>query len=142
MVADWKLYELVLFNIVQNAVKYNRNNDGDIVIVLTLKPKKKSLDEYNEGTTYILDTCVIDSGIGISKERQKLLFIPFLELKDKIGINKSENDNIGIGLACSKAICRHMGGDIRVRQSQKGMTSIQFRIPVKIEQLSNFGLNK
>lgn len=123
MVADWKLYELVLFNIIQNAVKYNKSNNGDIVIVLTCKPKKKTLDEYNEEETYILDTCVIDTGIGISSERQKLLFIPFLELKDRIGIKKSENDNIGIGLACSKEICKHMGGDIRVKLSKKGLTA-------------------
>ena len=88
---------------------------------------------------YVLETSVIDTGIGISPERQKLLFIPFLEIKDRIGIKKSDNDNLGIGLSCSKDICQHMGGDIRVKFSQKGLTVFQFKIPVKIEKNKNSG---
>jgi len=30
---------------------------------------------------YLLETEIIDTGIGITKERQKLLFVPFKELK-------------------------------------------------------------
>jgi light-regulated signal transduction histidine kinase (bacteriophytochrome) len=37
MVADWKLYELVMYNILQNALKYNQNIDGDIVFTMTCK---------------------------------------------------------------------------------------------------------
>ena len=35
VVNDWKLYELILFNVVQNAVKYNVH-EGDIVIVVQI----------------------------------------------------------------------------------------------------------
>jgi hypothetical protein len=34
-------------------------------------------------TDYVLETQVIDSGVGISQERQKMMFIPFLELKNR-----------------------------------------------------------
>lgn len=37
MVADWNLYELVMYNIIQNALKYNKNVDGDIVLTMTCK---------------------------------------------------------------------------------------------------------
>ena len=39
--------------------------------------------EQVDGLKYILETTVIDTGIGIIPERQKMLFIPFLELKIK-----------------------------------------------------------
>ena len=38
--ADWSMYKLVLFNMVQNAVKYNKL-EGDIVILLSCKPISK-----------------------------------------------------------------------------------------------------
>ena len=83
----------------------------------------------------VLETIIIDTGIGIQKDRQHLLFIPFLELKDRLGIMKTQNDNIGIGLACSKEICKAMGGDIVLKTSQKGLTAFSFKIPIKTERV-------
>ena len=37
----------------------------------------------DQNETHVFETEVIDSGIGISEDRQKMLFIPFLELKMK-----------------------------------------------------------
>jgi C4-dicarboxylate-specific signal transduction histidine kinase len=46
-----------------------------------------------------------------------LLFKPFLELRDRIGIVKAENDNIGLGLSCSREISRKLGGDMKLKCS-------------------------
>jgi sensor histidine kinase regulating citrate/malate metabolism len=48
---------------------------------------------------------------------------------------KNKNANIGIGLACSKEICNKIGGDIKLKHSQKGLTVFSFKIPIEI--LSN-----
>ena len=61
MVADWYLYEAILFNIIQNALKYNESVNGDVVITQTCKPGKLG--------NFVLETCIIDSGIGISPDR-------------------------------------------------------------------------
>jgi signal transduction histidine kinase len=45
----------------------------------------------------IMETEIIDSGIGISIERQQYLFQPFKELKSNPGIH----NGIGLGLTCS-----------------------------------------
>ena len=67
----------------------------------------------------MLETQIIDTGIGVSKERQKLLFVPFLELKSLQGLlKKPENDNIGIGLNNSYSITKNLGGSIRIKQSE------------------------
>ena len=72
---DWKLYELILFNLLSNAVKYN-TLAGDIIIIASVDSQ---IDD--EGPKFKLVTQVVDSGQGISNDREKMLFIPFLELK-------------------------------------------------------------
>lgn len=47
MKADWEMYELILFNIIQNSVKYVKYNDDNIIIVLTCKPMRKEITNNN-----------------------------------------------------------------------------------------------
>ena len=41
MIADWQLYQGILFNLIQNALKYNKSVEGDIVLTITCKPSNK-----------------------------------------------------------------------------------------------------
>lgn len=41
IVADEYLYKLVLFNLVQNSIKFNKPSFGDIVITIELKKSKE-----------------------------------------------------------------------------------------------------
>lgn len=77
LVADWQNYKLVVFNVLQNAIKYN-SYKGHIVVLIEFKPSLGM-----DPNQLIMETNVIDTGIGISKDRQKMLFKPFLELKVK-----------------------------------------------------------
>ena len=123
--SDWKLYEIILFNIIQNAVKYNQQNEGDIVICVTLKPLKKPLEsrqnsqlsQNSQDFNYVFETQVIDTGIGIPLHKQSQLFVPFLELKNKLGLIQEENHNIGLGLSCSKDLTQKLGGNIKIMDS-------------------------
>lgn len=62
-----------------------------------------------------------------------MLFIPFQELKDRIGILQSQNESIGLGLACSSDICKKVGGDITLKKSEEGITVIAFKFPVTLK---------
>ena len=79
---DWKFYQLILFNIYQNAIKYSKVN-GCITISTSII---QGLDSIIEGSLisqeYYLITDVSDQGEGISSNRQKYLFEPFKELKN------------------------------------------------------------
>jgi len=134
--ADWIMYQLVLFSILQNAVKYNKFK-GTLMIIINCLPNnqpihaqaisKKSRTELGDAflhrgssgfsRSFVLETEVIDTGIGIDSDRQKMLFIPFLELKIKQNLKQVKDYNIGVGLASSKAIVRRLGGDITLKQS-------------------------
>lgn len=75
---------------------------------------------------------MIDTGIGITEDRQKMLFVPFLELKMKQKLEDVKDHNIGIGLACSYLITKVLGGEITLNESSKGFTRFSFTIPVNV----------
>ena len=75
-------------------------------------------DCNRDNNEVILDIEIIDTGEGISQDRQSFLFIPFLELKQIHGLmQKPKNDNIGLGLSASKQIARELKGDLILKQS-------------------------
>lgn len=129
--ADWLSYQLILFNIIQNSVKYNKFK-GEIFVIINCLPlvRKRKKPELESENQYILETEIVDTGIGISKNRQKMLFIPFLELKMKQNLKQVKDHNIGIGLACSDSISKACSGDITIKKSRRGLTVFAFKIPV------------
>jgi len=135
--ADWRCYELLLFNIIQNAFKYNVI-EGDILLLLRVKPitadaniMQRSKCSNEEGMDrFMMETEIIDTGIGIPQERQNMLFVPFLELKSH---QANSSDSIGLGLACSQAIVQRMEGDITIKQSRKGLTVFTLKFPVYLD---------
>jgi len=81
---------------------------------------------------------VIDTGLGITEQRQGYLFVPFQELKQAESLKQVKDFTIGMGLSCSDAIVRKLGGDIVLKQSQvassqvpAGLTVFGFRLPVR-----------
>lgn len=73
-----------------------------------------------------LEIIIIDSGIGISPENLKNLFIDFGKLQDTEGRNKN---GTGLGLSISKKIIEQMGGKVSV--SSKIGVGTQFKILLK-----------
>lgn len=71
---------------------FNTSNDNRSYL-----SSKKELSAFNA----VIETDIIDTGIGISDSRQHLLFKPFSELKYKKNFSEVVNMNIGMGLACS-----------------------------------------
>ena len=69
-----------------------------------------------------------------------MLFIPFLELKMKQNLKQVKDNNIGLGLACSEAITGALHGDIKISQSQRGLTVFAFKIPVKVNEENPTGV--
>ena len=70
---DWKNYQLILYNMIQNSIKYNFSN-GIILILLNLKRRHQMEESFsfksNEDENFVLETEVVDTGIGITDKRQ------------------------------------------------------------------------
>mmetsp|Transcript_19825 Transcript_19825/g.30556 ORF Transcript_19825/g.30556 Transcript_19825/m.30556 type:complete len:110 (-) Transcript_19825:798-1127(-) len=95
-----------------------------------------SSDLIDSSFDHMLETEIIDTGQGINEDKQKMLFIPFLELKNKgVIFNSKLDNNIGMGLACSGAISNKLRGDICLKQTSKGLTVFGFKIPVQVQSV-------
>ncbi len=97
------MFNQILYNLVDNAVKYS-NPDGRVS--LTVKEEKGEV---------IID--VKDNGIGIPKEYHDRIFERFFR------VDKSRSKEVGgtgLGLAIVKNSCLENGGDVRVESSVVG----------------------
>ena len=116
---EQKLFSEILFNLIQNAVKFNVK--GGEIMVRILSNKAKTM----------LYVQIIDTGIGIDKEKQKTLFNIFGNNENAFDLNKKEKNQtsgVGIGLTNAKILCECLGGEINlVSQKNKG-TKITFCI--------------
>ncbi len=100
----------ILSNLASNALKFTEKGEVRIEV---LKAKQVA-----EKLTIKVE--VHDSGIGISKEDQKMLFTSFTQVDNS---SRKSFGGTGLGLAISKQLCRMMNGDIGVvSQSGKGST--------------------
>jgi signal transduction histidine kinase len=106
LVADAGEIEIMLNNLISNAVKYNR--DGGTVRV--------KIAQTDQSTTF----AVTDTGIGISKEDQARLFQEFTRIKNR------ETRNIlgsGLGLSILKKLALLYDGEVQVASEPgKGST--------------------
>lgn len=121
----------VLINLVSNAVKFTEN--GTVKIIVDLEElNKEGDDEHNRNA--ILRFSVQDDGIGISPEKQQIIFESF-EQEDSSTSRKF--GGIGLGLSISKKLVELMGGSIGL-QSQKNVgTTFYFSLPVIIPDITN-----
>ena len=106
------LYRAV-YNLVENAIKYNRPNGS-----VTVSVKEKN------GQAMIL---VKDTGIGISPENQKKIFDPFFR------VDKSRSramGGAGLGLALVDSIAKEHRGTVKVLESSSAGSTIVLMLPV------------
>lgn len=109
--SDALIYRL-LFNLTENAIKYNRTN-GSVRVCVT-----------REDTN--IHIYVIDTGCGIPAEFQRSIFQPFFRV-DKS--RSREYGGAGLGLSLVWEIADLHGGSVRVAESSKQGTTIAVELP-------------
>lgn len=114
--SDQLLYRAV-YNLVENAIKYNRPN-GSVTVGV-----------HRE------DGCVLlrveDTGIGIAEENQTDIFEPFVR------VDKSRSramGGAGLGLALVRDIAKKHGGSVRVVKSSDRGTVIEMKFPYCVKR--------
>jgi len=99
----------IVMNLVSNAIKFT--GEGGVTVYLRGKRSGNGVD---------VDLRVADTGIGIARDKIRLLFEPFYQVES--GMSRSYGGT-GLGLAISRQLVELMGGTVRVR-SASGRGSI------------------
>jgi len=113
-----KLYA-VLANLVKNAIKYTHEGSIELGCNLTTRGESNILEFYTK-----------DTGIGISKDRQKAIFERFIQadIADKMAYQGA-----GLGLAISKAYVEMLGGEIWIESQEGKGSTFYFTLPYKTD---------
>ena len=111
--SDALIYRLI-FNLTENAVKYNRPG-GSVRVSVTQEPEKLLLR-------------VSDTGCGIPEEYQRSIFQPFFRV-DKS--RSREYGGAGLGLALVWEIAELHGGSVWVEKSSEKGTTIAVGLPTQ-----------
>ena len=111
--ADRTRLKQVLLNLLSNAVKYNSKN-GKIIV------------SFRHADNNHIRISITDTGAGLDQEQKSNLFKPF----NRLGLESSNIEGVGIGLVITKNIISLMNGVIGVdSQPGKGST-FWFELPI------------
>ena len=119
VIGDYERLRQIMINLVSNAIKFT--SAGEVIVKLTI-------DTPDDGESK-LTVSVMDSGVGMSKEKAAQLFTPFGSAPDR---SRSQEQGSGLGLAISRQLVDLMGGDIGVDSDIGQGTSAWFAVPIEL----------
>ncbi|MEI8383418.1 MAG: ATP-binding protein [Planctomycetota bacterium] len=106
----------ILINLLGNARKFTAT--GGVQLIAHVEPK-------SHPTQLVVN--VIDTGIGIPPEKQKLVFDPFVQADTTV---TRKYGGTGLGLSISRRLARMMGGDLTVESEIGRGSNLQLTISV------------
>jgi signal transduction histidine kinase/DNA-binding response OmpR family regulator len=109
----------VLINLTGNAIKFTQQ--GDVVLHVSI--------DHTEGEQLHVRFEVIDTGVGISLEKQAHLFSPFMQADARVARNFG---GTGLGLAICKRLVELMHGEIGVRSAEGEGSQFWFVVPLGV----------
>jgi PAS domain S-box-containing protein len=120
LIGDPTRLRQILMNLLNNSVKFTAS--GSIGVTVELDDETK--DEDNP----VLKFCVRDTGVGIPKEKQRLIFEAFTQSESSAVRNYG---GAGLGLAICKKIIVALNGSIWVESEFGRGSDFIFKIPFK-----------
>ncbi|MCB1177749.1 MAG: PAS domain S-box protein [Leptospiraceae bacterium] len=120
IITDPRRLRQVILNLLSNAIKFTPKGKVEFSI------QKKSKEKYLFS--------VKDTGVGISEENIKKLFIPF----EQFGNIDQKIHGTGLGLVISQKVVNFMGGEIKVESKLNEGTKFWFELnfPIEMEDIN------
>ena len=123
IISDASRIRQILGNLVSNAVKYTP--EGKVTVIVGMKDNPASRQNESWATVDVVDT-----GIGIPKDKQNLIFQEFTRL------GEDSRPGVGLGLAISYRIARAIGGNITVESEPGKGSTFTLWLPPSSEKAS------
>jgi signal transduction histidine kinase len=114
--ADRDRTKQIIYNLTNNAINYTKKGG---ILLYTKKEEPSTISLFVE-----------DSGVGISKDNQELLFRKFQQAQDKI-LTRDVSSSTGLGLYISKLLADQMNARVDLVKSEAGKGSV-FRLILPI----------
>lgn len=125
---DKQRIEQVIKNLLSNAFKFTPK-DGNISLLFSNK---------NKFSEKILAISVSDTGIGISEEKQQLIFEAFQQAD---GTTSRKYGGTGLGLSISKELVKLLGGRIEVFSEEGRGSTFTVLLPYKYGEADTYVLS-
>jgi signal transduction histidine kinase/purine-cytosine permease-like protein/FixJ family two-component response regulator len=107
---DKQRFRQILINLISNAIKYTQQ--GEITFKVAYRSE-------------VAHFSIIDSGVGISKSDQELIFKPFEQIRST---HSQAISGTGLGLTISRSLAELMGGEISVTSTLGQGSTFNFRL--------------
>lgn len=99
----------ILLNLIGNAIKFTEKG----TVVLSVMREPSAVTDSGQGTDTKIRFQVEDTGIGISDEKLKEIFLPFRQASGRL----AKAEGTGLGLAISQRLVRMMEGELYVKST-------------------------
>jgi CheY-like chemotaxis protein/signal transduction histidine kinase/HAMP domain-containing protein len=122
---DDKRLQQILMNLLSNAFKFT--HEGKVVLGIAPAPPNEiyHLESLNRASDVVAFS-VTDTGIGIPKEKQRIIFEAFQQAD---GTTSRKYGGTGLGLSISREIARLLGGEIHVMSTPSEGSAFTLYLP-------------
>jgi two-component system sensor histidine kinase/response regulator len=120
VVGDEQRLRQILINLVGNAIKFT--DEGEVVVDVEARE--------GDGDAARLSIAVRDTGIGIAKDKQQLVFEAFTQAD---GSASRRFGGTGLGLTISSRLAKMMGGTLTLESALGVGSTFRIELPLKVE---------